>query len=258
MQKEFHLRLWGLIDKSHTPDGTPIELYRDGDEFSINAGGQLLMSSTLYGSEQALAQVAIAARGERPVKRVLIGGLGCGYTLAAALDALPPDAEVTQVELVPAVVKWNREVLGGLAGQPLNDPRVLVLEADVIEHLRQLPRGQRYDVILLDVDNGPVAFTQDSNNWLYSRAGLACVRRALSARGVVAFWSAGSDAVFSAKLLAAGFDVFEHQVRACTQEARLRHVVWVGVRRRSKHHGSKDSALRTRRRREPDPAPEPE
>ncbi len=205
------------------------------------------MSSTLYGSEQALAQVAIAARGERPPKRVLVGGLGCGYTLAAALAVLPPDANVTVVELVPAVVKWNREVLGEPTGWPLNDPRVSVLEEDVIEHLRQLPREQRYDVILLDVDNGPVAFTQDSNNWLYSRAGLACVRRALSARGVMAVWSAGPDAGFSAKLQATGFDVVEHQVRARTQQARLRHVVWVGVRRKSTAQSSKNPAQRTRR-----------
>jgi spermidine synthase len=205
-----------------------IELFRRDDEFSINAGGRLLMSSRMHGSEEALAEVAIAALGARPAPRLLIGGLGCGYTLAAALAKLGRDARVVVAELVPAVVQWNRELLGELAGWPLKDPRVSVVEGDVLEELGA--GGARYDVILLDVDNGPIAFTQDSNGWLYSPPGLASIRGALSEGGVVAIWSAAPDAGFSANLQAAGFAVVEHHVRARAHRAGLRHVVWVGTR----------------------------
>jgi spermidine synthase len=203
-----------------------IELYRKDDEFNINVNGRLLMSSTMHGSEEALAEVAITALGERPGMRVLVGGLGCGYTLRAALNKLGSDASVVVAELVPAVVKWNREVLGGLAEWPLNDERVSVSEGDVLDHLRSI-EAAAYDVILLDVDNGPIAFTQDSNAWLYSPPGLEEIRRVLAPGGVVAVWSAATDAVFSANLQAAGFTVVEHHVRARSHRSGFNHVVWV-------------------------------
>jgi spermidine synthase len=205
-----------------------IELFRRDDEFSINVGGRLLMSSRMHGAEEALAEVAIATLGQRAAPKVLIGGLGCGYTLAAALAKVDQDARVIVVELVPAVIKWNRGDLGELAGWPVYDRRVSVVEGDVLESLRA--DGERYDVILLDVDNGPIAFTQDTNSWLYSPAGLERMRAALTEGGVVAFWSAAPDAGFSANLQAAGFDVVEHHVRARLHRAGLRHVVWVGTR----------------------------
>jgi spermidine synthase len=205
-----------------------IELYRKDDEFSINVGGRLLMSSRMHGSEEALAEVAIAALADRPSPRVLVGGLGCGYTLAAALAKLGSDAKVVVVELVPAVVRWNRDVMGELAGQPLQDPRVSVIEGDVREHLHDA--SNQYDIILLDVDNGPIALTQDSNGWLYSPPGLEQIRRALREGGVVAVWSAATDGPFSANLQAAGFDVVEHHVRARQERAGFLHVVWVGTR----------------------------
>lgn len=203
-----------------------IELFRKDDEFSINVNGRLLMSSRMHGSEEALAEVAITALGERPGMRVLVGGLGCGYTLRAALDKLGSDASVVVAELVPAVVKWNREVMGGLAEWPLNDARVSVIEVDVLDHLRAVAAAA-YDVILLDVDNGPIAFTQDSNAWLYSPAGLEEIRRVLAPGGVVAVWSAATDGVFSATLQAAAFAVVEHHVRARAQKGGFHHVVWV-------------------------------
>jgi spermidine synthase len=205
-----------------------IELYRKDDEFSINVNGRLLMSSTMHGSEEALAEVAITALGERAGMRVLVGGLGCGYTLRAALNKLGSDASVVVAELVPAVVKWNREVMGALADWPLNDARVSVSEGDVLEHLRSI-EAAAYDVILLDVDNGPIAFTQDSNAWLYSPPGLEQIRRVLAPGGVVAVWSAATDSVFSANLQAAGFAVVEHHVRARSHRAGFNHVVWVAT-----------------------------
>jgi spermidine synthase len=203
-----------------------IELFRKDDEFSINVNGRLLMSSTMHGSEEALAEVAITALGERAGTRVLVGGLGCGYTLRAALNKLGSDASVVVAELVPAVVKWNREVMGGLADWPLNDARVSVSEGDVLDHLRAVAAAA-YDVILLDVDNGPIAFTQDSNAWLYSPQGLEEIRRVLAPGGVVAVWSAAPDAGFSANLQTAGFAVVEHHVRARAHRAGWNHVVWV-------------------------------
>jgi spermidine synthase len=222
-----------------------IELFRRDDEFSINAAGRLLMGSRMHGSEEALAEVAIAALGARPSTRVLVGGLGCGYTLAAALAKLGSDASVVVVELVPAVVKWNRESLGELAGWPLNDPRVSVIEGDVLEHLRG--PSARYDVILLDVDNGPIAFTQETNSWLYSPQGLGQIRHALREGGVVAVWSAAPDAGFSANLQAAGFGVVEHHVRARLQRAGLRHVIWVGTRQETRQPSGAERAERRRR-----------
>ena len=203
-----------------------IELFRKDDEFSINVNGRLLMSSTMHGSEEALAEVAIAALGERAGMRVLVGGLGCGYTLRAALNKLGSDASVVVAELVPAVVKWNREVMGELADWPLKDARASVIEVDVLDHLRAVEAGA-YDAILLDVDNGPIAFTQDSNAWLYSPPGLEEIRRVLSPGGVVAVWSAATDAVFSANLQTSGFAVTEHHVRARSHRAGWNHVVWV-------------------------------
>jgi spermidine synthase len=205
-----------------------IELYRKDDEFSINVNGRLLMSSRMHGSEEALAEVAITALGERAGMRVLVGGLGCGYTLRAALNKLGDDASVVVAELVPAVVKWNREVLGELADWPLNDARVSVSEGDVLEHLGSVGAAA-YDVILLDVDNGPIAFTQDSNAWLYSPPGLEQIRRVLAPGGVVAVWSAATDAVFSANLQTAGFAVVEHHVRARSHRGGFHHVVWVAT-----------------------------
>jgi spermidine synthase len=159
--------------------------------------------------------------------RVLIGGLGMGYTLAAALRALPRTAEVVVAELVPAIVAWNRELLADLAGRPLDDARVSVREADVADVLRASDAA--FDAILLDVDNGPDGLTRSANQQLYAAAGLAAAFRALRAGGVLGVWSVAADAAFTRRLHAQGFAAEAEAVRARTGKGG-RHTLWLARR----------------------------
>jgi spermidine synthase len=218
---------WTLVDAASTPDGAALELWRRGVEFSIRTAGHELMGSRQHGSEAMLAELAIKARGDAPRQQVLIGGLGFGFTLAAALRMLRADARVVVDEISPAVVRWNRGVLGSLAGQPLADPRVEIREADVIDHLRD--GAERFDVILLDVDNGPSALSQARNAWLYRPEGLARVSAALGPRGVLGVWSASPDPRFVEQLRGVRLLVDEHRVPASGSRGK-RHVVWVARR----------------------------
>jgi len=165
---------WIRVDRADAPDGTRLELFRRGNDFSIRANGQLLMNTRVHGSEESLAELALSSLSERAKLSVLVGGLGCGYTLAATLSRVGPQASITVAEVEPAVVRWNRELLGTLNGRPLDDARVQVVEGDICALFRS-PR-QRFDAILLDVDNGPRAVARESNGWLYSPAGLAGIR----------------------------------------------------------------------------------
>ena len=218
---------WILVDAASTPDGGALELWRRGEEFSIRTAGHELMGSRSHGSEATLAELAVAARGDAPRQRVLIGGLGVGFTLAAALRSLPADARVTVDELSPAVIRWNHGVLGSLAGQPLADPRVEVREADVVDQLRH--GAERFDIILLDVDNGPSALSQTRNAWLYRDEGVARLHSALGPHGVLGVWSASSDARFVERLRRARLRVDEHRVPASGRRGK-RHVVWIARR----------------------------
>jgi hypothetical protein len=156
--------------------------------------------------------------------RMLVGGLGMGYTLAAALAHAPEGAEVHVAEVVPAVVEWNRGPLAHLAGKPLDDERVTVLVRDVVEVIRESHAA--YDVIALDVDNGPKWLARPGNEWLYSPAGLAAAFDALTGRGLLAVWSAGPDRSFASRLVQAGFEVEEVAVRARGEKGGRRHVIW--------------------------------
>lgn len=165
----------------------------------------MLMSSVAHGSEEEMAFLGCAhlARARRP--RVLVGGLGLGYTLRAALDALPGSAEVVVGELLTPIVRWHREgPLGSLANRPLEDPRVDVRTSDV----RKLVEGAEgeFDAILLDVDNGPEALVQAANGWLYGDAGLAALTRALRPGGALVVWSGFPDRGFAARMRAAGLE----------------------------------------------------
>ena len=219
---------WVLIEREETADATRLELLQRGSEFSIRANGELLMSSRQHGSEQALAELGLAALPSRERARVLVGGLGCGYTLAAALARLGPEASVTVAELSPAVVRWNRGVLGKLAGWPLEAPQVRVLETDVAALFRA--GTHTFDAILLDVDNGPQAVARASNGWLYSPQGLSAIRAVLAPAGVLALWSAGPERGFTERVRGAGFTVAEHRPRAREGQSRQRHCVWVACR----------------------------
>jgi spermidine synthase len=183
------------------------------------------MNSRVHGSEDALAEQTCARLAGRAKPRLLIGGLGMGFTLAAALRQLDEQAQVVVAELVPAVVAWNRGPLGEPAGHPLQDPRVTVREGDVARILSAEQQG--YDAILLDVDNGPEGLTRKENDWLYGVNGLNAAYTALRPGGVLAVWSAGPDPDFMQRLRKVGFEVEEVRVRAHGSKG-ARHVIWFG------------------------------
>ncbi len=220
---------WKLIDTAQTPgNGAELTLFQRDSEFSIKADSDELMNSRVYGSEQALATLGCQKIKNNPKARVLIGGLGMGYTLRSALDELGAQAQVAVAELVPAVVEWNRGYLADLAGYPLDDRRVTVHEADVGQMIKTAKDA--YDAILLDVDNGPQALTFKDNEWLYSLSGLQRTSAALRTKGVLAIWSSGPDAGFAKRLGQAGFDVDEVGVRGRKGGKGAHHVVWVAER----------------------------
>lgn len=215
-----------LLDQTVTADGTVLKLTRRDTEYVIFADDRNLMSSRMHGSEEALA--TFGCRRARTLERpcVLVGGLGMGFTLRAALDTLPPGATVMVSELLPAVVEWNRGPLGPLAGHPLEDPRVRVEVGDVRTMLRDSPG--RFDALLLDVDNGPDAFTSSTNAALYDDRGVAVLRAALAPGGLLALWSAWEDPRFARRLRRGGFTVDAERVRARLKQGGPRHVVYVG------------------------------
>jgi spermidine synthase len=220
------VRPWELLGETRTPEGEDLRLTRQGSEYIIFASGKPLMSSRMHGSEEALA--AFGCRKARTLESpcVLIGGLGMGFTLRATLDLLPPAATVVVAELVPAVVDWNRGPLGPLAGHPLADARVAVEIGDVAATLRASAR--RFDAVLLDVDNGPAAFTASHNTRLYDDGGLAAARGALKEGGVLAVWSAWDDRRFEQRLRHGGFDVQVERVRARLKKGGPRHTIFLG------------------------------
>jgi spermidine synthase len=219
------MKAWELLGATSAPDGTDIRLTRRDDEYVILANGRPLMSSRLHGSEEALATLACTQPRTLTHPRVLVGGLGMGFTLRAVLDLLPSAAVVIVAELVPAVVQWNRERLGALAGYPLRDARVRIEVADVGFTLRANPG--RFDAILLDVDNGPAAFTVAVNAGLYDNSGVAAVYAALGPRGTLAVWSAWEDRTFEQRLRFHGFRVEVVRVRARLKKGGPRHTIFL-------------------------------
>ena len=220
------MRPWELLGRTRTPDGEDMSLTRQGSEYVILASGKPLMSSRMHGSEEALAALGCRKARGRDQPCVLVGGLGMGFTLRATLDLLPADAIVVVAELVPGVVDWNRGVLGPLAGHPLNDKRVSVAVGDVADTLRA--SRQRFDAVLLDVDNGPAAFTASHNTRLYDDNGLAAARAALKDGGVLAVWSAWDDRRFEQRLRYSGFTVLVERVRGRLKKGGPRHTIFLG------------------------------
>ena len=226
------MKPWHLIGRAQTPGGgAELVLYQRDQEFSLQADNMELMNSRIYGSEEAMAMLGCQNLAKRKNVRVLIGGLGMGYSVRTALDILREDARVVVAELVPAVIEWNRGVLADLADRPLDDHRTEVHEADVID-LITAAKGT-YDAIMLDVDNGPEAMVSKGNNWLYSPQGLTASHKALRRGGVLAIWSADSQPAFVRRLRRARFEVNEVKVRARGGSKRrggAHHVVWVATR----------------------------
>ncbi len=233
-----------ILGHAKTPDGGAIVLTHEDGELTITIDGLGLMSSRLHGSETVMARIACEAIAgvERP--RVLVGGLGLGYTLRAVLDGLPAAAEVQCIELLPIIAEWHRGPLGALADHPLDDPRVRLTIGDVVSAFADHPAEATpdLDAILLDVDNGPIPLTVVGNWWLYAADGLRALTRRLRPGGTVVFWSAMEDARFAARMEAAGLDTHVRRVlpgtgrrarRTTTSRGRPRphHVLFIGTRR---------------------------
>jgi spermidine synthase len=217
---------WKLLSSTRTPDNkSELTLYQRDTEYSIRVNGLELMNSRMFGSEQMLAKLSCREVADRHNACVLIGGLGMGYTLSAALRSLHADADVLVAELVPSVVEWNQGVLGALADDPLEDSRVTVRIKDVVHVIRSSTSA--FDAILLDVDNGPDSMAQEGNDELYSLSGVSMIHRALRPGGVVAVWSASPDSGFTQRLKTSSFHVIEHKVRGRTQKKGPVHTIWI-------------------------------
>jgi spermidine synthase len=219
------VKKWTSVDKTLTPDGKTISLHEHDGSYAIRVDDVVLMSTRRHASEEKIAELACAhVRGIRGA-RILIGGLGFGFTLKAALSAVAPDATVVIAEILAAVIAWNSNPSFHLAAEAMADPRVIVLQQDVGEVIRQARSG--FDSIILDVDNGPVALSTVGNHRLYDYAGLQSARTALRPAGCVAFWSAAPDPAFEKRMIHAGFTVDVQRCRSHSNSG-ARYTVFLG------------------------------
>ncbi len=214
-----------LLDTAEIPNGGgELRLFQRGHEFSIMLGSNELMNSRLSGSEEALATLPCERLSDRTEARILIGGLGMGFTLRAALPLLDAKAEIIVAELVPAVVQWAQGPMAEIFDGSLDDPRVTIESADVFDLISR--NENHYDAILLDVDNGPDGITHASNDRLYTTAGLKTAKRALCSGGILAVWSSAPDTKFTRRLADVGFSVEEAPVRAHGKRG-AHHMIWL-------------------------------
>lgn len=219
---------WIQIASAKVPgDTAELRLKQRGDEFSIMLGANELMNSRLSGSEEALATLSFSKLPDRAKRSCLIGGLGMGFTLRAALASLPANAEVHVAELVPEVVEWARGPMQSVFKGSLDDPRVQAHIIDVGAMIKQSRLA--FDAILLDVDNGPDGLTRKSNDQLYSQAGLQAAKTALRPGGVLAVWSSGPDEMFTRRLKDAGLKTEVVHTRANGKKGGARHVIWLAL-----------------------------
>ena len=213
-----------LIDTAHIPGGDQLRLVRHGGDFIILLDRNELMNTRMRGSEEALATMSCARLVGRTQVHLLVGGYGMGFTLRAALAALPGDARVTVAELVPEIIGWARGPMQEWTAGCLEDERVHLVEDDVAEVIRASPAA--FDAILLDVDNGPDGLVRSANNSLYSERGLQAAKAALRPGGILAIWSAARDDIFCRRLKRSGFSVDEVAVRARDNGKGAKHIIW--------------------------------
>ncbi len=219
---------WECINRADVPGmGDELVLYKRNEEYSIRTGGFELMNSRMHGSEDALAALTLKRISE-PAPKILIGGLGMGYTLSSAVKHLNDAGEIHVAELVSAVVQWNKKYLGHLSDHPLSAPGVRVFETDIARIIKNATGI--YDAILLDVDNGPEGLTRKDNDWLYSKKGLAAANKALKKSGILSVWSSTPNNNFTKKLEKSGFIVDVRQVYARHSKKGGRHTIWFATR----------------------------
>lgn len=219
---------WERLDAVTLEDGVELKLNRRGAEYSIMLGTNELMNSRLSGSEEALASLVAARLEGRAAPRMLVGGLGMGFTLRAALKDLGEGAAITVAELVPQVIAWAKGPMAPVFGDCLDDARVSLHQGDVGELIRS--GNGVWDAILLDVDNGPDGLTRQGNDALYTAQGLAFANRALVPGGIFSVWSSAPDPAFTRRLKQAGFSVDEVPTRASTRKRGARHMIWVAAK----------------------------
>lgn len=217
------------LAQSRTPEGADLTLHAHDGNFFLRVNRQPLMGTNASESEKVLAQLACDRLSGKSTARVLIGGLGFGFTLRRVLELVSEKASVQVAELLPEVVKWNREYLSAVNGLLLDDPRVQIIVDDVFQIITRAPAAH-YDAILLDVDNGPVAMVHDGNARLYQAQGFAAIKRALQPGGRVTFWSASKDQAFAKRLSKAGFTVEAVGAKAYAQAKRNTHTIFVADR----------------------------
>ena len=216
-----------LLGRTHLPGGQELKLTSEEGYYVLTLDGVPLMSSAAHHSEEHLAEVGCEGLAERPDTRVLVGGLGMGYTLRAALDRTSATSRVVVAELVPAVVRWNRGPLGDLAGRPLDDPRTELVAGDVVAYVESRP--EPFDAILLDTDNGPDDFTAKGNARLYDAQGLSRLRKTLRPGGRLVVWSAYQCPAFVHDLRRAGLEPSVVKAKARGTKGG-RHTLYVGRR----------------------------
>ena len=210
---------------TNTPDGGEMILYQHDSDFSIKINRHELMNSRQHESEMELARLGCAHLSDHAAPCVLIGGLGMGYTLRQTLDMLGPDASVIVSELLPAVVRWNRDFLGQLNDQPLEDKRTEIVTGDIYQLLSG--SKDKFDAILLDIDNGPSAIVDSGNQRLYTSAGIQTCRRALRKNGCLAIWSGVPSKAFEQILMNCGFHVRRYKLKAYSESSKTSLFVWV-------------------------------
>lgn len=220
------MKPYNLLAQTRTPDGSLLALYEHDSAYHLKLNGHALMSTTATASEAVLAELVCGhyARYQKP--RVLIGGLGFGFSLKRTLELINPQSKVEVAELLPEVVAWNREFLAPVNGLLLKDPRVKIFTEDVFNIIGRAPEAH-YDAIMLDVDNGPVAMVQGGNDRLYDRNGIDLIMHALKPGGRVAFWSASMDKPFEKRLKKAGYDVLVQGAKAYEQAKKFSHTIYV-------------------------------
>lgn len=209
--------------------GAKFSLHAHDGAYFLKLDGTQLMSSTNTLSEQVLADVACPNRDIRPDARILIGGLGLGFSLKRVLEIAGPSWEVVVAELLPEVVRWNREYLMDLNGKLLSDPRVRVYQGDVYDCIA--PSGKKWDAILLDTDNGPTSLVVPQNYRIYRDGGFGKIWDSLQAGGRVAFWAAGEEPGFERRLRRDGFFTRVHSAKAYPKAKREAHRIYVGEKR---------------------------
>jgi len=223
------MRHWTQLGEASVPGSDKsIYLFQGKDDFFIKlSGGLELMNTRKHGSEDALGALPCQNLENPESACVLIGGLGMGFTLAAVLDAVGPGAQVTVAELIPEVVGWNHGPLGECSGRPLDDSRTQVHIGDVADLLRE--KQAFYDVIALDIDNGPEGLTKSNNSWIYSEQGISATVDALKPVGIVSYWSAEADQKFNGRLKRCGLKIEEVSVYAHGNKG-ARHTIWLATK----------------------------